>query len=108
MPAPHMMPAPTATAGNRATHRPVARPEAAADPGALPQRLLVLLDDLDLALVVLGDDRSVEGVDQVLVVVQRLDRLVVGLGVVQRSVRRGERGERVQSFHLTAPCGLVR
>src|SRR4051794_20029237 len=45
--------------------------------GAVPRRLLVLLDDLDLAVLVAGDDRRVEVVRGLDLVVERLHGLVV-------------------------------
>ena len=51
-------------------------------PAAVARRLLVLLVDLDLAVLLLADHGGVERVDQIRAVVQILDRLVVGLGGV--------------------------
>ena len=63
-------------------HQAGGQTDAAAEHAADPGRRLVLLDDLDLAVVAALDHRRVVGVDQAGLGVQVLDGVVVGLGVV--------------------------
>ena len=94
--APTRTPAPAAAAGpqQRRGTASSAAPTAArpqqpggtgADPSARARGLLVLLDDLDLAVLALLDDGRIEGVDEI-EVVEGLDRLVTGLRISQRAV----------------------
>ena len=72
-------------------HQTCGQADSAAEHTADTRRGLVLLDDLDLALVVALDDGRVVGVDQVGVGVKLLDELVVRQGVGDIAVDAGSR-----------------
>ena len=80
---------------NSATTRPVARPTVRTADRTDTRRCLVLLDDLDLAVVRALDDRGVICVEQTLPGVEVVDRVVVGLGIVDARVHPDIRHERV-------------
>jgi hypothetical protein len=84
--------------------QPGRQPDAAAEDAADARRRLVLLDDLDLAVLAALDDGRVVGVDQVDLRVELLHELVVGLGVGDVVVDADERDQRVDCHRFLSRC----
>src|SRR4051812_48876942 len=86
-----------ADADGREQHSSDADGQAPAEPDrrAVASRLLMLLDDVDLPVLVLGDDRPVEVVRGLHLAVHLLDRLVVGDSRVDVVVRPHDHEQRV-------------
>jgi hypothetical protein len=81
--------------GEECDERPAHQAHAQTRPRTLAGRLLVLLDYLDLAVVLSGNDCRVVGVDQAGRLVVVVDRVIVRDGVVLIFVARREDDQRV-------------
>ena len=79
-------------------------PDATAEHAAHARRRLVLLDDLDLAVVATLDDGGVVGVDQARLRVKVMHELVVGLRVLDVVIDADERHQRVDCHRAIPLC----
>jgi len=85
-------------------HQPGGQPNAAAQHATHPRRRLVLLDDLDLAVVATLDHGSVVAIDETLLGMEVVHQAIVGLRILDAVIDPNERHQRVNRHRPLLSC----